>query len=478
MPTDFDTLRKKHPRFIYQSFDYQITDNQLEINWHFHLEPDIDFQPTLTIPLLESELDKINQKDVIDNLIFHLGLVEMISYWKVSCAPEIVVEAGQLTKEQMQWWKDLFIQGLGEFFYTNQIDFTQKNFFEISSWYEGLKRASHENLNGRGSDRSSSNNEINNTGSSKKIIIPIGGGKDSAVTAEILKDLNPKPQPWSLNPIPASKSTSQIAGYENLRTAHRTIDQTLLELNEEGYLNGHTPFSAYLSFFYALVGFITGANQIALSNEQSANECNTVYKGYSINHQYSKTFQYEQKFRDYSQKYLIENLEYFSFLRPLHELQIAKLFSNFPEHFSTFRSCNVGQKQGVWCHHCPKCLFAFLMIFPFTKHDQIVGQIFDSNLFEDESLLPIALELTQQDQTKPFECVGSYEESKIAFYLSIQKYNQANKNLPVILREIQNQVLAKEDNLDQRADAMLTEWNEENNLTEDLKNLLKNELKD
>lgn len=454
MTSDFFSLRSKHSQFIYQNFSYKLDKKRLKIEWHFHLKPNINFTPKLEIELTDDEIKKLKDKKTIDNLIFNLGVAEMISYWKVSCAPEIVVEAGYLDEAQIKWWQDLFIKGLGEFFYTNQIDFTVDDFFTIA-----CKSNKHYQASG-----------IRHQALS---IIPIGGGKDSTVTAELLKTLSPTPQLWSVNPIPAAIATSQIAGYQTLRSASRTIDPKLLELNKKGYLNGHTPFSAYLSFFYALIGFLTDRNQIILSNEQSANECNTTFKGHDINHQYSKSFEYEQKFRDYSQKYLIDNLDYFSFLRPINELQIAQKFASYPDHFSSFRSCNVGQKQGIWCHKCPKCLFAFLMIFPFVKNEQIVGQIFESNLFEDTELLSIAFDLVLPDQTKPFDCVGSYEESKIAFYLAIKKYRQQSLDLPFILQKIDQQVLINEENLEARATKILKVWDEQNNLNPMFKSILK-----
>ncbi len=495
-------LRSKHPTFTYHSYDYSLEGTDLNISWHFSIEPNIEFHPKLVIQNITKEQFNNVTIEQLENLIFNLGLVETISYWKATCSPTIIIKAGQLDEEQIEWWHNLFIKGLGEFFYTNGIDFTEENFLTIQSDKER--------------DPSTLVGMTNTAHNPKpKIIIPIGGGKDSAVTAELLKNLDPQPQTWSLNPIPASIATSKIAGYDTLHTSHRTIDPTLLELNNQGYLNGHTPFSAYLAFFYALVGTLTGADYIALSNEQSANEANTTYKDHEINHQYSKTFEFENKFREYSDRFLQVNKnsryeglkgaphdvvgdgsnrsssgnetdsagshtpQYFSLLRPLHELQIAKLFATHAkEHFSTFRSCNVGQKQGIWCHHCPKCLFAFLMLFPFLEYDQIIGEVFETNLFEDETLLNTAYSLVTPDQTKPFECVGSYEESKMAFYMSIKKYQEQGKDLPIILKEINNQVLANEKNLDERVTELLSDWNENHDVPEELENVLKQSVRE
>ena len=156
-------------------------------------------------------------------------------------------------------------------------------------------------------------------------LIPIGGGKDSCVTAEILK----KEKDDNLCLIIGGKEPSikcaEIAGYKDkIVYVKRTIDNNLLELNKNGYLNGHTPFSSMLAFLSYLVAYLTGKKYVALSNESSANETNI--KGENINHQYSKSFEFEQDFREYANKYLKADVEYFSMLRPINELQIAKIF--------------------------------------------------------------------------------------------------------------------------------------------------------
>ncbi len=67
----------------------------------------------------------------MNNLVFHLGLMEIPTYWKATCSPEIVVKAGPLNKEQIKWWKDLIIKGMGQFFYENKIDWRSSNFLKI-----------------------------------------------------------------------------------------------------------------------------------------------------------------------------------------------------------------------------------------------------------------------------------------------------------------------------------------------------------
>lgn len=236
-----------------------------------------------------------------------------------------------------------------------------------------------------------------------------------------------------------------------------------MALNRKGYLNGHTPFSAYLAFLTASCATLFDYRYIALSNERSSNEGNVSYLGSTINHQYSKSWEFEKKFRAYSKKYLAKNIEYFSFLRPLYELQIAKLFSQYPQYFATFLSCNEAHKthSGTrkpaekWCGKCSKCLFAFASLYPFIETKQL-EKIFGKNLFEDASLIPLMEELVGKRNFKPFECVGTTRESLAAFYLSLQK---TYPPLPALLKHFRAHIAKKHLHLPQESREMLKSWN-------------------
>ena len=187
-----------------------------------------------------------------------------------------------------------------------------------------------------------------------KILIPVGGGKDSAVTLELLGRQFPESAWWGLNPIPAARDVADASPVRHGITVSRRIDPKLLELNAAGYLNGHTPFSAYLAFASAASAILGGYGRVAVSNERSSNEGNVRYLDHDVNHQYSKTFAFEQRFREYSARYLSEQFEYLSFVRPLYEIQISRLFARYPHYFSVFRSCNRGSKTNVWCGALPE----------------------------------------------------------------------------------------------------------------------------
>ncbi|MEG2070300.1 MAG: hypothetical protein RR034_02870, partial [Bacteroidales bacterium] len=187
----------------------------------------------------------------------------------------------------------------------------------------------------------------------------------------------------------------------------REIAPKLLELNRAGFLNGHTPFSAMLAFYSLLVSYAVQVREVALSNESSANE--PTIPGTEINHQYSKSLEFEEDFRQYVAENMNDCNHYYSFLRSLTELQIAEHFSQFPQYHSVFKSCNTGSKENKWCCNCSKCLFAYIILSPFIQDEKMI-EIFGEDLLNKPTLKPYFDELTGVAQNKPFECVGTIEE--------------------------------------------------------------------
>ena len=429
----FGELRLKHPRFIYKSFDAVQKDSDLRITFHFELEPGIEFAPETRIPLPQ-HID-IN---AIKPYLFNLGMIEAISYWKAACPAEFMVEAGALSREETRFWYDLIIHGLGEFFYKNTIDFTQADFLKIESTGE----------------KTDIPTTIPDSQSSDLVLV--GGGKDSSVTLGILTKSDRTLQILLVNPTQAALDVTMTAGISSPIIVEREIDPRLLELNENGYLNGHTPFNAYLAFLGTLVAALYGNENVIVSNERSANEGNVTYQGMEINHQYSKSLRFETMFR----KSFFSG--YFSFLRPLSDMQIAKLFSHYPKFFPVFRSCNVGSKTNSWCGTCPKCAFTYLTLFPFLAYEDVL-KIFGSDYFTSDAICREIRGLTGLTPVKPFECVGTRDEAKLAVTLSVEAYEEQNREIPEGLLKIKSDLSLSESEI-ARLKATLNTWGDTYNL--------------
>jgi UDP-N-acetyl-alpha-D-muramoyl-L-alanyl-L-glutamate epimerase len=402
----FNRLRKEFQFFIYEDFTFETIDQSLKVTFFFNLSGRFTFKPQLIIPLNDGAIKHLSH-EALSNLVFHIGMIELISYWKAACPPVVIIRPYNLPAEAQKWWKKLWFKGLGEFFYLNGIHIDEKNFLEIVS--ESKKDIMPFSLD-----------------AGEKVLVPVGGGKDSVVTLELLKHAGVQTVPFMLNPRAAGWNTLQSASFskEEAMIAQRTIDPKLLELNGDGFLNGHTPFSALLAFTTLLAGGLSGIKHIALSNESSANEA-TIPET-QINHQYSKSWEFECDFRTYTKQFISPDFNYFSFLRPLNELQIAGLFTKFPAHFSTFRSCNAGSRINIWCGKCPKCLFTAIVLSPFLERETL-HTIFGKDITDDTGLKNYFDALTGEASEKPFECVGTIGEVRAAVVATI-KNNSGEKH--------------------------------------------------
>lgn len=458
----FKELREKYNTFIYESFTINNSEDEFIIKFKFTVPNLTTYEPE--IRLLKKDIkENINEKVLVNckNAIFHMGLIELISYWKATCSPNVIIKAGYINEEQINWFKKLYFYGLGELFFTNGIHTDINDFMNITCESNDIYE-DHINKSNNG------------------YLIPIGGGKDSCVTLECLKNEGEN-LCLIVNPKPVTLECAKAAGYDDSKIVKvkRIIDSNLLELNKQGYINGHTPFSSMLAFLSYFIADVMGKKYIALSNESSANESNV--EGEKINHQYSKSIEFENDFRYYAEKYLKRNTEYFSFLRPLNELQIAMTFAKFEKYHHIFKSCNVGSKgeHWKWCCNCPKCLFVYIILSPFLYKEKLVD-IFGEDLFEKQDLLKTFIELTGNGETKPFECVGTYEEVCFAISKTISNLSRksvfnnkilAESELPYLLQYYKDNF-----NLANLENDLTKNYNIENNLTEGQNKILKEEI--
>ena len=436
----FEELREKYSEFIYDRFEIIEDNDNLNITYYFEIPNLIEFKPQIIIPknVIKNEIN-----DFCKYLIFHIGLVELVSYYKCCCPKKIIIKAGYINEDQIKFFKKLYYYGLGEFLYLNNIEISEEELADIVCTHPYQEFS------------------IDYSGSGN--LIPVGGGKDSCVSLELLKDMDNTP--FIINPKEVHLKCCEVSGYKDIIGITRILDKNLIELNKQGYLNGHTPFSALVSFISYLSAYLTNKKYIVLSNEGSANESTVI--GTKINHQYSKTFEYENDFNEYTKKYFKIDIKYFSFLRPLSEFQIGLLFSKFDKYHNIFKSCNVGSKSNpwIWCGKCAKCLFVYIILSPRLYKDKLVN-IFGKDLFEDEELLDTLKELIGDASTKPFECVGTIKEVRYALSLTINKLD----NLPYLLKYYK-------DNYDLIDEKLEENYNEINNLDPIFDDILRENVK-
>lgn len=387
-----------YEKFIFQShhFDPETGEISLVYRLENSEEDFIEFEEKLKIPAENIRLNAVGQS------LLALHLAGGASYYKTCCPKQIEVRSGILNDEQAAFWTDVYENGLGEFFYRNEIDFRGLVSFPVQNPGTPVFHQSDRPSTGR-------------------TLIPVGGGKDSVVTIELLrKDETKDITLLRMGSHPLIDELVSISGLPCI-TVERSLDPKLFELNEQGALNGHVPISAYLSCVATIVAEAIGFDEIVMSNEKSASSGNVQYLGKEINHQWSKSDAFEIAFNDYIRQYINKNLRYYSRLRALSELQIAEEFCKFPQYFDCVTSCNTNWKilsqkstSDRWCGTCPKCTFVFALLAANLSKDTVL-RIFGKNIFEDASTEQMYKRLLGEEGFKPFECVGTPEETSEAF---------------------------------------------------------------
>ncbi|MDO8468409.1 MAG: hypothetical protein Q7S29_01485 [Candidatus Peribacter sp.] len=413
---------KQFQTFIFDSCALDAEAGKIELR--YSLDDEVFFTETLLLPE-DYQLQAPSAEQ--DAALAALHLIGGISYFKTCLPKKIEIRAGSLTQQQAQFWNTVYTKGLGEFFFKNQIDFRGLINFPAGPLTPALSpRESVAQSAGRGA----------------RLLVPIGGGKDSTVTAELLKKAGYDVTLFRIGKHPLIEQTAKIAGLP-LLTVERHLAPELFKLNAEGALNGHVPITGYLSFLSIVIAELYGFHAVVMSNERSANEGNVDYLGEQINHQWSKSLECERLLQQYARG-IGTNVEYFSLLRPLSELSIVQMFSTLPQYFSCVTSCNTNWKianrkspiANRWCGNCPKCAFAFAMFAAFLP-EKTLQEIFGKNFFNEESLLPFYRQLLGLEGFKPFECVGTIEETAAAFLLAEKRgESDTSKAMQIFLKEV------------------------------------------
>ncbi len=410
--------------FIFDSYEIDLPHKKCHFRYALHADDQsFTFEETLTFSEMRSDLSA----ELLDSVLHTVHLMLGISYWKLYCPTDIQIKTKPLSKDQAQFWNTVYTKGLGEFFFKNKIDF--RNLIEFPY------------------DESISPHPIS-VEQQQRALVGMGGGKDSIVTSELLEEHN---KPFSTfivetqRPHIISDTVAQKVGKDIVKI-HREIDSRLFELNKNGnFYNGHIPISAIFAAIGVLTALLYDYSAVIVSNERSANYGNTEYLGEIINHQWSKTIEFEKLFQKYIKLYVTPSVSYFSLLRPFSEYRITEMFSKYPMYFSLFSSCNRNftiHKEAIhtnWCGECPKCAFVFIMLAAVLSKKEVTD-IFKKNLLDNNSILPTYKELLGVEGIKPFECVGTPEEVTLAFYKTYQK---GEFNDSVIMKYFEKEVMPK-----------------------------------
>lgn len=370
--------------FVKTKFDAKRREAEFFYRQHFSDKPSLIFREVVAFP----DGGRIPPRALLEALMRDLHLVLGVSYYKLYCPSKVTVPY-RLIDEQATFWNTVYRKGLGEFFYRNKIDPKRCAKFP--------------------SDRTARVRPIEYL-RRDRVLVGIGGGKDSAVAIELLKK-EKMPQTGFIvettRRVESAEAVARAAGIRTL-TIRRTFDPKVFD--EHAY-NGHIPVSAIFAFLGVAAAVFNDYRWVAVGNEASSNFGNLKWRGEEINHQWSKSAEFEEMFQEYVRQYVTPDVQYFSALRPFSEIRIVKMFARMKKYHRVFSSCN--RQEVGWCGACAKCAFMFAMFTAFLPR-RTVTAFFGKDLLTDPTLRPMYRDLTGRGKMKPFDCVGTFEETRAA----------------------------------------------------------------
>jgi hypothetical protein len=335
---------------------------------------------------------------VWDKLLGLTALVLGVSYFKL-LAPFRIESPVALTAEERAFVLDIYENGLGEFYARNNLQRFGK--LTIVAAEDKGTAPAMPRLQSR-------------------VLLPIGGGKDSLVSVELLEAAGVSFTPFAVNPKGPIVGSVDKIGLPPVYV-ERKLDPEMVRLGKEpGYYNGHVPSTAINSMIAALAALLFGYDRIVLSNGRSASEGNIDFDGREANHQHSKSLDFERMIASVLANATGGALGYFSLLRPYSEARIAKLFARETRFDRVFSSCNRNFTQKphegpLWCGECPKCHFVFLIFAPVMDKQRLVT-IFSQNVLDKAANESSFRNLTGLAGQKPWECVGEILEAAACLY--------------------------------------------------------------
>ncbi|HSX27862.1 MAG TPA: hypothetical protein VLF60_00230 [Candidatus Saccharimonadales bacterium] len=326
----------------------------------------------------------------VAKLLQYAGLVSCYHLFDLAYFDEIRVPFS-LTEAEVHFFEKLYFNGLAEFRLRNKVD---------------IVRATH---------------VVPSAIAPAPIATPLvppqnirplllnGGGKDGAVGAEMLTSLGIDFEWFTYQPLPARQRIIQASGNSAATWVKKTNNP---EAKSFHTYHGHKPLSGQLAIYAMLAAVLEGRNSVIAANEFSANFDNLIHDGVVVNHQYTKSFAFEQDVHALFRQHVDPELYYFSIGRPFYDLQIIDMFTEFPKYHAAFLSCNRSIRDDAWCLDCPKCAFVILGVS--ATAPEVAKTIWGTqNPLSSPKLFTQLLDLINETP-KPFDCVGTKDEAKLA----------------------------------------------------------------
>ncbi|HEX3524142.1 MAG TPA: hypothetical protein VHT52_18890, partial [Stellaceae bacterium] len=294
-----------YKEFVFETYRYNPAGSTLSLCYSYNGGP--RFEEQLIFDFVPRQLSS-TAREVLDRIFRLILLLSGVSYYKAFIPKVLTCRAFELDEKTAEFLQKFYEKGLAEFAFRNGLSLQGHFRFQSSSTPPATPIT---------------------VDLPRRTCVPVGGGKDSIVTIECLRRGGERPMLFSLGDAEPIAACIAAAKLPFIRV-HRRLDAGLLKLNEAGALNGHVPITGILSAIALASAVMSGCNAVAMSNEHSASAPNLSIDGVEVNHQYSKSFEFETDFARYVEGFISPSLSYFSLLRPLSEIEIARRFSKYP----------------------------------------------------------------------------------------------------------------------------------------------------
>ncbi|HWG74807.1 MAG TPA: hypothetical protein VG184_12210 [Acidimicrobiales bacterium] len=352
-------------------------------------------------------------------------LLAGVSYYKAAPAPVLDLGNTPVRDAEIDFLRTFYVEGLGEYAYRNQLDLGALR-------VEGGVRIAG---GGSGAGAGGGSGAGADPPSPSRPLIPFGGGLDSIVTVESIRHRVDDAALFVLSRpgdrFAAIEACAAVSGLPVVR-AGRELDGQILRSAELGWRNGHVPITGILSAIAVLSAALHGRDAVVMSNEWSASVGNVRVDDRWVNHQWSKSLEFEERFAAVVGVALDASVGYFSALRPHTELWIAERFAALERYHPVFRSCNrafavePSRRMDEWCGVCDKCCFVDLVLAPFLPAERLRAIFSGREPLDDLGLAERFRTLVAlSPDIKPWECVGDTDESRAALVLAAARPDRA-----------------------------------------------------
>jgi hypothetical protein len=362
-------------------------------------------------------------KEVLEPTLQALLIMIGINYWAIFPTKNIRIEGFTLTREQAEFWDSLYLNGLAEFFYDMQMDF------------RGLIAFPYD-------DSLALPAPVRFPRPSRTLLLN-GAGKDSILSAELLKASDTPFDFFAFAPTPAHKTIGKLAGVKTIRVTRRR-DSRLDAITERPGVSTAYPSVSTFTFVATLLAEVLGYNSIVFSNEKSADFGNLTYLGLEVNHQWCKSSEAERLVNDYIHRFITPDISTTSLLRTYSELEIVRQFVQYPKYLRYFTSCNtyfwlprlwqLAYRKSYWCNRCPKCVFLFACFAAFLPKKEMVA-IWRADLYNKKRFLSLIRRILGIEGFKPLDCVGEPEEMIIAMHYAQKRGEYAGEPAMSVFEE-------------------------------------------